>query len=252
MKVNNMAESAEQIIQFMLELPGNIEQARRSTFSSNINALELWHIRTQNSLNLLNLLCERSQSLQLNTFLFCNLELLKHEVKQVYERIDMFLYSADYRHTTEVYTQVNNQESEEQSTSFGRPREVISKEDIETQFGIFRNWKLVAHQLGISTKTLHRRRVEFGMEISRKVGARVTYTNISHVELCTVVRSVLDTLPDTGETMIIGALRKRGIYVQRSRGREAILEVDPINRALRRTVAIIRRTYNVASPNSLW
>ena len=59
-------------------------------------------------------------------------------------------------------------------------------------------------------------------------------------------------LPDAGETFIIGGLRRRGIHVQRSRIRDAIMEVDPINRALRRTRSVIRRVYNVASPNSLW
>ena len=47
---------------------------------------------------------------------------------------------------------------------------------------------------------------------------------------------------------IIGALRSRSIHVQRRSVREAINAVDPVSRALRRTVTIIRRKYNVASP----
>ena len=91
-----------------------------------------------------------------------------------------------------------------------------------------------------------------GIDVSPGTGARITYTNISHEELCTEIRSVLNTLPDAGETMVIGALRSKSIFVQRRRVREAIFEVDPVSRALRRTVSIIRRVYNVPSPKSLW
>ena len=140
------------------------------------------------------------------------------------------------------------------SNAHGRPRRNVSKEDIEREFRIFRNWKLVARQLRISSKTLRRRRVEYGMELSPSTGPRVVYSEISHDELCNVIRSILNILPDAGETMVLGSLRGRGIFVfvQRNRIRSAIIEVDPVNRALRRTVSIIRRSYNVASPNSLW
>ena len=47
---------------------------------------------------------------------------------------------------------------------------------------------------------------------------------------------------------IIGVLRSRSIHVQRRSVREAINAVVPVSRALRRTVTIIRRKYNVASP----
>ena len=59
-------------------------------------------------------------------------------------------------------------------------------------------------------------------------------------------------MPDAGET-IIGAIRSRGIIVQRWRIRQAIQTVDPISRALRRTFAVVvRRVYNVGCPNELW
>ncbi|XP_028414231.1 uncharacterized protein LOC114537289 [Dendronephthya gigantea] len=51
---------------------------------------------------------------------------------------------------------------------------------------------------------------------------------------------------------MIGALRSRGIFVQRRRIREAIYTVDPVSRALRRQQAVTRRTYNVPCPNALW
>lgn len=59
-------------------------------------------------------------------------------------------------------------------------------------------------------------------------------------------------MPDAGETYIIGAIRSRGMIVQRWRIRQAIQTVDPISRALRRTFAVVRRVYNVVCPNELW
>ena len=88
------------------------------------------------------------------------------------------------------------------------------------------------------------------MNISETSGPRLTYTNISNEDLCSEVRNILIILPEAGET--IGALRSRSIHVQQRRAREAINAVDPISRALRRTVTIIRRKYKVASPNAVW
>ena len=139
-----------------------------------------------------------------------------------------------------------------EEVAIGRPRKVISREDMEREFEVFQNWKIVARQLGVSSKTLRRRRLEFGMNISETSGPRLTYTNISNEDLCSEVRNILIILPEAEETIIIGALRSRSIHVQRRRVREAINAVDPVSRALRRTVTIVRRKYNVASPNALW
>ena len=50
----------------------------------------------------------------------------------------------------------------------------------------------------------------------------------------------------------MAGLRQRGIYVQRWRVREAIVRVDPINRANRWGQRIVRRPYSVPHPNFLW
>ena len=90
------------------------------------------------------------------------------------------------------------------------------------------------------------------MPVSYASGPRTTYSQVGIDELCDIVRTVLNTLPDAGETLVIGSLRARGIHVQRRRIRDAIMKVDPLNRQLRKTTTVIRRVYNVASPNSLW
>ena len=54
-----------------------------------------------------------------------------------------------------------------------------------------------------------------------------------------------------GITMMRGALRSRGIIVTRQRVRESIARVDPLSQLIMRTT-ILRRTYSVPTPNSLW
>ena len=83
-------------------------------------------------------------------------------------------------------------------------------------------------------------------------GPRTTYTNFSENDLCNIVRDVLEILPNAGEIFVLGALRQRGIHVQRWRVCDAIHHVDPLTRAMRRSVAILRRAYNVPCPNALW
>jgi hypothetical protein len=90
------------------------------------------------------------------------------------------------------------------------------------------------------------------MSTSSRSGPCCTYTSISDDELCEVIREILNILPNSGESYFIGACRSRGIHVQRRRLRDAINVVDPVSRALRRAVSIVRRRYNVGGPNSLW
>ena len=90
------------------------------------------------------------------------------------------------------------------------------------------------------------------MIISEPSGPRKTYTEISSNDPNSVVKEILDILPDAGETDVIGALRQKNIHVQRHRIWGAIEEVDPVSRSLRRTISIVRRVYSVPAPNSLW
>jgi hypothetical protein len=123
---------------------------------------------------------------------------------------------------------------------------------MEHMYEIYKSWTQVAAHFGVSAKTIQRRRRETGMTVSTRSGPRCTYSNISHDQLCAVIREILNILPNAGESYLSGACRSRGIHVQRYRLREAINTVDPVSRALRRTVSIVRRQYSVRAPNSLW
>ncbi|CAB3991114.1 PREDICTED: uncharacterized protein LOC107355804 [Paramuricea clavata] len=106
------------------------------------------------------------------------------------------------------------------------------------------NWTAIASCLGVSPKTLHRRRIEYGIAD--------TYSDITGQELQWNIRDILRLTPFSGETYVRGALRARGIHIQRWKVREALKTIDPVNRAIRRRYAIQRRLYNVRKPNRLW
>ena len=235
-------------------VPSQIEQAHRSLSSFSVNAIEQWHLRFQNIINLLTVLQEQIQHEGEN--IFPELSTLCDEALLVYTETENIRFGsrqvAAGQQSRLIVSEDNCNDHDQAFNSFGRPRKEILKEDIEREFATFRCWKVVARLLGVSAKTLRRRRIEYDMLVSPVTGPRISYSNITHKELCDVLRTILDTLPDVGETILTGALRARGIYVQRRRIRDAIMEIDPVNRALRRTISVVRRIYSVSSTNALW
>ena len=125
----------------------------------------------------------------------------------------------------------------EQTGQRGRPMFIITAEQL--QF-------LRSEFLGVSRQTIYNRSRELGFYLEFE-----TFTDISNVDFDSAVQEELSAFPRTGETNLIGGLRARGIYVQRWRVREAIIRVDPINRANRWGERIVRRPYSVPHPNVL-
>ena len=125
----------------------------------------------------------------------------------------------------------------------GRPRLVVAKENIEDLRTLGFSWSKIAAMLGLSRSTLLHRRNEFNIS---------KYTEISDSDLDRLVSSILSQAPRSGESLMIGSIRSRGLKVKRERIRDSIMRVDPIGRLLRRRQCIKRRTYNVAGPNYLW
>lgn len=126
----------------------------------------------------------------------------------------------------------------------GRPAFNITKDQIEQLRDTGMNWKGIANFLGVSDRTLHRRRVEFGIEES--------FSEISDADLDQQVQEVLKLTPYSGESYIRGSLKGRNIHVQRARVRKSLQRVDQIGRSIRKRYAICRRVYNVHGPNYLW
>lgn len=138
-------------------------------------------------------------------------------------------------------------ESAQSDGERGRPRIPITQEQIEAFEELGFSYVQTARILCVTEQTLRNRRREFGMSFGTD-----RYTDLSDEELDSVVATVLQITPEAGERYVIGALRSRGVQVQRSRVRASILRIDPVGRACRRRRVIFRRQYYVPGPNSLW
>ncbi len=103
----------------------------------------------------------------------------------------------------------------------------------------------MADILKISRSTLYRRLQDEGL-------SRDSYSDMSDADIDHLIREVKEIHPNDGERMIIGHLAQRGIMLQRARVRASIHRVDPINTAVRRSVALRRRVYHVDGPNCVW
>ena len=95
-----------------------------------------------------------------------------------------------------------------------RPAFKITKEQIKQLKDTGMNWKSIARFLGISYRTLLRRREEYGIEQS--------FSDISDDSLDEEVRRILSLTPYSGESYIVGSLTGRRVFVQRQRVRESL------------------------------
>ena len=86
-------------------------------------------------------------------------------------------------------------------------------------------WTTIAQCLGVSPKTLYRKRLEYGFEDS--------FTDISDEELECNIRDVLRLTPFSGESYIWGASRGCGIFIQRWKIWQVLQAIDPVNCAIR-------------------
>ena len=129
----------------------------------------------------------------------------------------------------------------------GRPRIVLTREQIEFYHDMSFTWCRIAEFFGISDRTLQTIRHDLGMPMGSEV-----YQNLLDPEIDTIISDILQVSPRAGQTRVMGALRQRGIHLQWHRVRTSIQRVNPIATALRRRYSIRRRTYNVGQPNSLW
>lgn len=128
----------------------------------------------------------------------------------------------------------------------GRPPFSISRDQLEYLSSMSFTWTQIASMLGVSRMTVYRRRIEYGIP-SRSGHA------LSDDDLGIVVQQITAEMPAMGETMVWGRLKSMGFRVTRRQLRHVLAEIDPLQRALRRTMQLTRRQpYSVPGPNSLW
>ena len=146
---------------------------------------------------------------------------LRKQLHHIRERL------ADCRQISAVFPRSPLQS---EGSSGGRPKYHIIAEQIDVLRSTGLSWTAIANCLGVSAKTLSRRRQEHGI---------TDYTEIREDELEWNIRDILQLLtPFSCETYIQGALRARGIHIQRWKIRDALQQVDPVNRAVRRRYSI--------------
>lgn len=127
----------------------------------------------------------------------------------------------------------------------GRPRFMISKEQIEYLRSMSFTWVQISDLLGVSYMTIYRRRVEYGIIDNRG-------RDVSDADILRLVSELRREQPALGQTMVWARLKALGFKVTRARVRDAIHSTDPISSAFRWREMTPRRPYSVASPNSLW
>ena len=115
----------------------------------------------------------------------------------------------------------------------GRPRVEITQEQIE----VLRNrvdfrWADIARMFGISTRTLNRRRQEFGMPL----GQEHNFSNLTDTKLDSIVREILSITPQSGIGLVQGALRSRSLRIQRRQVLSSLRRLDPVTSALRQSI----------------
>ncbi|XP_057330115.1 uncharacterized protein LOC130670701 [Microplitis mediator] len=149
---------------------------------------------------------------------------------------------------------INN--NEQQATSYvaprinsegkGRPRVQVSKSQLLLLYNEGFTAINMAKCLGCSMQTVYKKLYELNLPI------RARYNQISDDELKAKINQIHQEHPNAGQTMMQAYLEARNINVQRNRVRQILNEVDPIGTASRWSQSIQRRTYKVATPNSLW
>ena len=136
----------------------------------------------------------------------------------------------------------NSLNRRDQGAGPGRPRVHVTREQLQSlneDAGF--TWSEISRTLGISERTLRRRRHELGMRVEGK-----EFSILSDSELDDIIRQILSV------RMVQGTVRQRRLVVQRDRILGSLRRVDPVTMSLRNVRTIIRRSYNVPCPNALW
>ena len=128
----------------------------------------------------------------------------------------------------------------------GRPRFIISREQILYLREFSFKWTEIADILGVSISTLNRHRASLGL------GSEPRFTAIADDDLDALVREIVGRSPFSGIRIVQGEMEDRGVHVQRERVRAALHRVDGLNVRARLSHVIQRRRYKVPGPNSLW
>lgn len=157
----------------------------------------------------------------------------------------------------EVSTIIRAQDSEKEkwsnvrlskyySGNCGRPKFVISQEQLEYLIANGFNAVEMGTLLGVSLSTVRRRMIEYSIDTSRP------FSDITDENLCELIRDIKKENPRSGYRMMLGHLRARGYRVSQLRVRQTMQKEDPEGTVTRWMTTVQRRAYSVSGPNALW
>ena len=130
-------------------------------------------------------------------------------------------------------------------TKRGRPKYEIDFEIVRELAAMGFYVTKIAAILGVHRATLYRHLRQNNIVLDR-------YNELSENEIDEMVNDIKKDHPFSGERMLTGFLQARGVRVTRSKLRDSIHRVDPINTALRWVRKNPRYVYSVPGPSSLW
>ena len=129
----------------------------------------------------------------------------------------------------------------------GRPKCNIPKVALEELRGLGFSWSKISLMFKVSRWTIHRRVKEYDLETMQQ------FSEISDADIDKIIKEYISRHgPTTGEPILSGYFRSKGLVIQRRRIRSSLNRVDPKNTALRWGALVTRRSYYVPWPNSLW
>ncbi|KAK7061176.1 hypothetical protein R3P38DRAFT_2493838, partial [Favolaschia claudopus] len=85
----------------------------------------------------------------------------------------------------------------------------------------------------------------------KEAGISKQYEGDTDAELDALISELKATKPDSGRRYVVGALRNKGLRVQKERVRSSLARVDGLGQMLQKKT-IRRRKYSVPRPNHLW
>ena len=195
-------EDRGNVEEFLRNIPTQLAEARRNFYSDNTNVLEFTQRRLEDIMSVLNVLVRRCSDLQIHECM----DPLRHlitEVQQIHGQYDDLT----------SHSRIQNEHSfscPRESNIRGRPRYAISNELISGLQQIHRSWQQVSANIGVSYRTLLRRRHENGMIVNRTSGPRRSYSNINNNQLCQQVSTFFRFCPMQAKPLCWGHCDSEG------------------------------------------
>ncbi|XP_071063045.1 uncharacterized protein [Pseudochaenichthys georgianus] len=151
-------------------------------------------------------------------------------------------------HIEEAEDRSHHTEIESGAGSQGRPRYDIEKERLEHLLELNMSVESIARFLCVSSSTVKRRMREY------RLYSRQRYTDATDQELDLAVQRITIEMPTVGYRMVKGRLLSMGMHVQWRRVMASMHRVDSLGilSRLAGLNCIVRRTYSVRGPLSLW